>query len=412
MADRGGRRVANEIAAYGRAANLLRNHDEWENIEFDEAELPPEDDDEVLTHSAVHAYFTANNGMETFTNFNGNQIMDMWRPLNALMGQERRRGPVPLTTTMDHLLLYLVWLKSGQSYAEIAAVFRISETRLEDIMNRVRAPLLEVLQNKWWNPRRRPRYLPNLPVPTAGIIIDGHTTQICVPKLPFEQAKVYFDGKNHIYGLKNEVAVSAHAPHYCLFVSPHFPASVHDYEIHKQVYASYGQYLVMSPEEIVSCQLEPGARYWKILADKGYIGSPDDTEPLERVCPKKGSNLTPNENALNRRLSAMRSVVEMFFGRVARLWHVFVKAWKYDHDHFDTDFTIACLLTNEHISLTALFDQDEHAHKRRLHGWWFQFSEQQRRNREASQRSKAKRRRILIERYGDPRQPGAPDQAP
>jgi hypothetical protein len=247
----------------------------------------------------------------------------------------------------------------------------------------------------------RPRYRPNSVAPTAALIIDGHTTEICVPKLPFEQGKVYWDGKNHIYGLKNEIAVSTTSPHYCLFVSPHFPASVHDYEVHRQVYGSYGEYLVMTPEEIVTAGLQPGPRYWKIMADKGYTGSPDDTEPLVRVCPRKGP-LTPEQAATNRRINEERVVVEQFFGRLARLWHVFASSWIYDHTHFDGDLTIACLLTNEHIQLTSLDQDDEHGHKRRLYQWWRNYQHTQETNRANSLRSKEKRAQIFRERYGVP----------
>ena len=98
--------------------------------------------------------------------------------------------------------------------------------------------------------RRRPKHLRASVALEAGLIIDAHTTQIEPPKMPYEDAKVYFDGKNSIYGYKNEIAVSTSAPHICLFASPNFPGSVHDYEIHRQVYRSYGEYLQMTPDEL------------------------------------------------------------------------------------------------------------------------------------------------------------------
>ena len=49
----------------------------------------------------------------------------------------------------------------------------------------------------------------------------------------------------------------------------------------------------MTPEEAVQCGLGHGVHYWKIMADKGYIGNPNDTHPLERVCPHKGRLTEP-----------------------------------------------------------------------------------------------------------------------
>lgn len=253
MAERGGRRNANEMAPYGRAIRLFANQQAWENQPFDEDQALLLDRDEDFAASAVYTWLERDGGFETFTNLNLPQIMDVWRLLDSRMNQERHRGPVPLTSTMDHLLLFMMWLKSGETYAEIAAVTRISPTRLEDALNRVRGPLAEVLQEKWWQRRIRPVYRANSIVPTAGLIIDGHTTQINIPKLPFEEGKRLFDGKNHIYGYKNEVAVQSVKPFYCLFVSPHYPGSVHDYEIHKQQYHNYGNYLLMTNDEVISC---------------------------------------------------------------------------------------------------------------------------------------------------------------
>jgi hypothetical protein len=69
-------------------------------------------------------------------------------PLNAAMAALRHRGPIPHSTTMDDLLLYLIWLKSGMDYATIAKIFKMSESRLEDDLNRVRGPLLQSLESK------------------------------------------------------------------------------------------------------------------------------------------------------------------------------------------------------------------------------------------------------------------------
>lgn len=84
---------------------------------------------------------------------------------------------------------------------------------------------------------------------------------------------------------------------------------------------------------------------------------------------------------------------------------MFVKPWKYDEAHFDTDFTIACLLTNEHISQTALAEDDHVLYLKLLTGWWDREKAKKQTNSESAQRSKEKKKRILVERYGNPNPP-------
>jgi hypothetical protein len=61
--------------------------------------------------------------------------------------------------------------------------------------------------------------------------------------------------------------------------------------------------------------------------------------------------------------------VEQFLGRIARLWEVFSSTWTYDEEHFDTDFSIAYMLTNEHIRLFELDEGDRQFHIRRNYAW-------------------------------------------
>jgi hypothetical protein len=318
--------------------------------------------------SPIYAFIEGNDALETFTNLSSDTIEDIWHVVDMHMRRYRHRGPIPKTSTLDHLILYLMWMKSAQPYSQIAAVFDINETLVEDALNRVRVPLLETLESRWWAPRVRPQFNDGSVAPTAAIIIDGHTTQIGQPKLPYSEAKVYFDGKNWIYGYKSEVAVSTAAPHYCLFTSPHYPGSAHDYEIHKKEFRTYAEYLQMTPEEAVQCGLGHGVHYWKIMADKGYIGNPNDTHPLERVCPHKG-RLTEPQRAWNGLFARERVVVEQYLGRLSRLWEVLNTTWTYDEEHFDTDFSIACMLTNEHIRQFDLEEGDRQFHIHRNYAW-------------------------------------------
>ena len=61
----------------------------------------------------------------------------------------------------------------------------------------------------------------------------------------------------------------AHAPHYCVFVGKHVPASVHDIEVLKSGYHRYLEYLLKQPHESASLLNDVHSRFWAVLADMG-----------------------------------------------------------------------------------------------------------------------------------------------
>jgi hypothetical protein len=219
-------RLVYKVKKAGRDAGQIRE----EFVDYDNEDVDP------VQNSPIHALIEGGNKWQELTNFSRTTVETIWRPFDAAMKAERHRGAPPKTSTMDHLLLYLIWLKSGMAYATMASLFSISATMMEDNVNRARIYLLETLRGRWWSNRPRPRFFNDGILPPYGLIIDGHTAEIGHPVLPFEEAKRYWDGHNKIYGVKVEVAVTATFPHSCMFVSHHVPGSMHDYELHKAIF--------------------------------------------------------------------------------------------------------------------------------------------------------------------------------
>ena len=75
-----------------------------------------------------------------------------------------------------------------------------------------------------------------------------------------------------MYDLKNEVVIWTTLPYYCVAVSPHYPASKHDYEIHKVQFHRYLDYLVKIYDKGALVPADATHRPWAILVDLGYIG--------------------------------------------------------------------------------------------------------------------------------------------
>lgn len=96
---------------------------------------------------------------------------------------------------------------------------------------------------------------------------------------------------------------------------------------------------------------------WAIVADKGYVGPPNNTPNERRVVPIRPARLH-HEIDFNNRISQFRVPIEQFFGRVTKLWGIVRQTYRWEHSHFGDDFDICCLLTNHHIMVNRLCGVD------------------------------------------------------
>lgn len=145
----------------------------------------------------------------------------------------------------------------------------------------------------------------------ADLLLDCTTVQVFRPRAPFNEAKLYYDSKNHIYSLKKEVAVMVSESHYCLFISKAYVGSVHDYYIHKQGCSKYEEYLMKTPHEQSFMPQDIHKLKWAIVEDKGYVGPPSDTPNERRVVPIRPARLH-HEIDFNNRISQFRVPIEKF----------------------------------------------------------------------------------------------------
>jgi len=151
---------------------------------------------------------------------------------------------------MDHILMYLMILKSGQSAEQMCYTFGFrSRNTFHTTINRIRNVLNETLKERWWKRRYRPTPLDSENYPFIALNFDRSTFITFKPLGSFRESKRMYDGKNCVYGRKKENAVMSSPPHYCLFSARSFVGSVHDYSAHKETYKDYIAYLKKLPSE-------------------------------------------------------------------------------------------------------------------------------------------------------------------
>jgi len=176
------------------------------------------------------------------------------------------------------------------------------------------------------------------------------------PRGRFEEAKIYFDGKNKIYAIKKEVAVLAYPPYYGLFFQKGQVGSKHDYSVFQGTHSNYSAFLKKTPREQVELGGDRDSR-WAILLDKAYVGPDSDTPNVRRIFISKNPR-TEAERARNQELSKLRVHIECWFGRMKNLWKFARDVYTHDHRYFDEHFEIMALLTNENIRAMELGPED------------------------------------------------------
>ncbi|HSN67109.1 MAG TPA: transposase family protein [Fusibacter sp.] len=315
------------------------------------------DDDDILTGKITET-MRNNNSFEQLAGFSEGVIASITEIVTPLAMQARTRGPLPKSSVSDMILCYLLTFRTDLDVPKLAKIFNLSEERFSKNVERIRPLLNAAMKNRWVNLLPRPDSDLHRRFNYAGLLVDATTIQCFRPEGRFEEAKHYYDGKNHIYGLKVEVAVTTCAPHYFVRSSPHVPASVHDYTVNKKEYLNYVDYLRKRPGESDRIHdPNPNEPNWATVNDKAYIGPATDTPGVRRITPTKNP-LTLAQRQANQQVNEDRTPIEQFFGRLCKKFPVYRNTYRYDHKNFDVDFQIACFLVNEDILLTALAKND------------------------------------------------------
>lgn len=380
----------------------------FDAFEINEAELDEQrhlvapvntTDEEVDPESQFWVSLRRQHAFLQFTNFTEEQVLSMYQELSPYLPTLRRRGPAPICSNADALLYLLVWMKLALDYGRFSHIVKVKDGRLRDAIVRIKGPLFEMLHNKWWNQRRRPVPLDNTEFPHIALLIDNTSIEVYHPKVPFDDAKSYWDVHNSIYALKKEVGIMASAPHYALFSQPKRIGGIHDYTELKETYCSYLEYLQKTVDEHTLLLTDEPNASWAALLDRAYVGPASDTPGLRRITPKKRA-ITATDTEYNMQVDHIRVPVEQFFGRMYQLWAVLRNVYRWDHSNFDTDFDLAVLLTNEQISHTPLQESDREFYLQVSHSKKLKMEAKKRKRITEQRRYIATKRRRLEQSYG------------
>lgn len=242
------------------------------------------------------------------------------------------------------MLALILLFRNGSTCEKFSSMMHVSPPTVTSLIEREGLILHSTLAEEWFTNRPPPEC--NMSDGDRFCLIgDSKTFECYRPKVSFNEAKVYWDGKNCIYGLKKLVLVQAVPPHYARFVDTYKVASSHDYQNLKKYSHNIARWLGPNPQ-------------YSTLFDSAYIGPAEDTPGINRVALKKKSTVREQERARQAHLAARRVVVEQFFGRLTSLFPIARNKYIWDHSLFDLIIDICILLTNEHIKFRQLSEED------------------------------------------------------
>jgi len=301
---------------------------------------PPLPEDEPVT-SKLFEFIKERNCVVESTNFTERELVAFYQDAQPHFNQLRTRGANPKIDNLDSIILLLNWLKTGANLAAIAANSGYGENAIRSAIARAKDALLAYLTEKWWSNRQRPVPLEATSHPFIALICDSTSTQVLRPVGRFEEAKIYWDGKNKIYALKKEVAVMASPPHFALFTGVAFVGSEHDYSAFKKTHEKYLGYLRKTPEERAQLPRDLAADSWAILCDSGYTGDSQDTPGLRKMALKKPSQMQfPTQRRDQQELAKIRVPIECFFGRVQKLWAILRGTYRFGHVQTENSLSV------------------------------------------------------------------------
>lgn len=244
-------------------------------------------------------------------------------------GRPRAIGP------KDSLLLFLNWLRTGNSLELVATGFELKKATVDRTVKEVARVATPISVDRFITRQARMPFPAQEDFADCGLVVDARVQDRGRPVGTQLEAKSYYSGKHHLYCLKSQVVTNRDG--LAVLVDAGVRGATHDLTLFRQG--------VRGVEALIDAH--PGEPC-KILADKAYIG--DSGSPrVVLVTPIKkepGLFLTAAQLTYNRIHARNRIVVENFFGRLTAKFSITLYRWAGDVSLYPTVFLACCALVN------------------------------------------------------------------
>lgn len=263
-----------------------------------------------------------------------------------------RRGPVPLDLDI-RLIVFLQWLRFGQTYKDLGDSFHLHRCRVQSIITDLWTPMVNTLQTHFL-PAKPQDYHPTRTFdnfPQAIGALDATLIRVTRPSNSID-AREYLSGKHRAYGIRLQVLTAPDGR--CIHYGGTISGRRHDIILYEQSRLPLEILTTVTQGDGSRIPMRPA-----ILADGGYAGI--HTSYPEAIIPKRRRPNTPlrdEDREFNRLLSHDRVVVERFFGRLKGYWGILKRPLRIDKVGVDGLLRILVCLTNLKIQDQPLSSQE------------------------------------------------------
>ena len=339
----------------------------------------------------------------SMTNFTKAEFEILWETLrpDVLFAWQRSKGRKHKTSAKDAFFMTICVIKHCNAWYKHAADFRLQPSAFERMVDKMLGVIEPILTSLYIVKPSGMGYRKFDNFPYALYATDVKFQQSNRPGGTFQDAKKYFSGKHHLYGLKVECSVSADGR--CVDVTKHYAGSVTDASIFIENLDTHLQMLKKTDADRVlpSSDFQEGASrfpdHWAVLVDKGYQGMGVHVRTIQPKKQPPHGSLSADDIDRNRLVSHDRVIVENFFGRVNMLWRVMYKTYTWKEERYDQLVRVCFALTNFHIGLNPLRAQDRENYRATLAKYASQAHHRAERRRRQHADSLARRRERMEE---------------
>lgn len=356
------------------------------------------DEEDVTTiYSHVMSKSGGSEKLRTLTNYYPGELLELWSIVKKHVLKKRGRGKKSSVAPMDRFIITLAHLKHTQQFNKLGLDFGIDQstanTLFHETLSIIDAPLKRALRRKMTMNELRENETAFTTRPSVLVLTDVHFHKSHRPAGRFSEMKHYFSGKHKDYGLK--VATVHYANGMCVHISKHEPGSVHDFAIFKKNLSSYEKILEKEEDEKSLDDNDPLSEeypnQWSIMGDSAYTGA---DKHIRAFFIKKRSLQTSSDRNLYEKLSNERVLIENWYGRMLNLWGIMRKTYTYEHERYDTLFSVLASLTNYSV-LKSPMRNDEGVYYRQMVR---QFIEEGKKRQEKRKQQRIKYQEMLLKR--------------
>lgn len=331
---------------------------------YTEAEVPDTPTPLIDTYFRDHINGQGNSRMVSMCNFSMVEFEFLWGAVESDMAiaWDQGRGRKPVLGAKDAVFVTLAILKHYDTWEKHGLDFGVGAPTLERLTHRVIDTVTESLYRRFVKPLSMKNQRDNgysfANYPYALYATDVKFQPSYRPKGRFQEQKEYYSAKHKLYGMKIEVSVAP--PGVAFDMSDAFPGSKSDLtilldrvDVHKKMLKKQSD----SESDFGEGSQQFGDS-WAVLVDKGYQGAGQVVRALHPKKKPMHGQLDHADITRNEAISSDRVLVENYFGRMCQLWNVAYMTFKWNRSRFDLTMKLCVALTNYHVDMMPLRQQD------------------------------------------------------